>query len=77
MFEKSKLKKAIKNSKDRIAEIEQKRTRSQAALVEAILRHTEPDDKDVDFFNQFTAQIEEERENLHRLQKELEALESK
>ena len=77
MFEKSKLKKAIKNSKDRIAEIEQKRTRSQAALVEAILRHTEPDDRDVDFFNQFTAQIEEERENLHRLQKELEALESK
>ena len=77
MFEKSKLKKAIKNSKDRIAEIEQKRTRSQAALVEAILRHTEPDDRDVDFFNQFTTQIEEERENLHRLQKELEALESK
>ena len=77
MFEKSKLKKAIKNSKDRIAEIEQKRTRSQAALVEAILRHTDPVDRDVDFFNQFTAQIEEERENLHRLQKELEALESK
>lgn len=77
MFEKMKLKKAINQRKDRIAEIEQKRTRSQAALVEAILRHTEPDDRDVDFFNQFTAQIEEERANLHRLMKELEELEGK
>ncbi|MBR0235122.1 MAG: hypothetical protein IJQ37_01550 [Clostridia bacterium] len=77
MFEKMKLKKAINQSKERIAEIEQKRTRSQAALVEAILRHTEPDDRDVDFFNQFTAQIEEERANLHRLVQQLEELEGK
>ncbi|MBO4216727.1 MAG: hypothetical protein J5940_02155 [Clostridia bacterium] len=75
MFEKSKLKKAINRSKERIESIEQKRTRSQAALVEAILRHTEPDDRDVDFFNQFTAQIEEERANLHKLMKQLEELE--
>ncbi len=75
MFEKGKLKKAIKRSKERIEAIEQKRTRSQAALVEAILRHTEPDDRDVDFFNQFTAQIEEERANLHKLMKQLEELE--
>ena len=74
MFEKMKLKKAIKVSKERIAEIEQKRTRSQAALVEAILRHTEPDDKDVDFFNQFTAQIDAERENLHQLMKKYDEL---
>lgn len=77
MFEKMKLKKAINQSKERIAEIEQKRTRSQAALVEAILRHTEPDDRDVDFFNQFTAQIDEERANLHRLVQQLEELEGK
>ena len=77
MFEKAKLKKAIKKSKEHIAEIEQKRTRSQAALVEAILRHTDPDDRDVDFFNQFTEQIDAERENLHRLMKELDALEKK
>ena len=74
MFEKMKLKKAIKVSKERIAEIEQKRTRSQAALVEAILRHTEPDDRDVDFFNQFTAQIDAERENLHQLMKKYDEL---
>ena len=77
MFEKMKLKKAIKTSKERITEIEQKRTRSQAALVEAILQHKEPDDRDVDFFNQFTAQIEEERANLHRLMKELDEIEGK
>lgn len=77
MFEKMKLKKAINRSKERIADIEQKRTRSQAALVEAILRHTEPDDRDVDFFNQFTAQIDEERANLHRLMQQLEELEGK
>ena len=75
MFEKMKLKKAIERSKERIAEIEQRRTRSQAALVEAILQHKEASDVDVDYFNQFTAQIEEERSNLHSLMRELEALE--
>ena len=74
-MQKAKLKKAIKVSKERIEEIEQKRSRSQAALIEAILKNTQPDDADVDFFNRFTEQIEAERENLHKLQKELEALE--
>lgn len=75
MFEKKKLKKAIEKSKEKIAEIEQRRSRSQAALVDAILRHVDPDDADVDYFNQFTAQMEDERANLHRLMKELEELE--
>ena len=75
MFEKMKLKKAIERSKERITEIEQRRTRSQAALVEAILQQKDPDDKDVDYFNQFIAQIEEERSILHRLMKQLEDLE--
>ena len=42
MFKKMKLKKEIENCKKSIAELEQKRTRSQAALVEAILMKTEP-----------------------------------
>ena len=74
MFEKAKLKKAIKESKERIDSIEQKRTRSQAALVDAILRQAQPDDRDVDYFNQFTAQIDAERDNLHKLMKQLEEL---
>ena len=74
MFKKMKLKKEIENCKKSIAELEQKRTRSQAALVEAILMKTEPKDDDVDFFNKFTEQIEAERNKLHELMKELEAL---
>ena len=74
MFEKKKLKKAIEKSKARIADIEQRRSRSQAALVDAILRHVDPDDKDVDYFNQFTAQVDEEREHLHQLMEELNKL---
>ncbi len=74
MFKKLKLKREIEKSKNMISLLEQKRTRSQAALVEAILKHTSPDDKDVDFFNQFTAQIEEERERMHKMMKELEEL---
>ena len=76
MFKKKKLKKEIETCKKRIAELEGKRSRSQAALVEAILTHTEPNDKDVDFFNMFTKQIEEVRDQMHVKMKELEALES-
>ena len=74
MFEKAKLKKAIKNSKKQIEQLEQKRSRSQAALVEAILKQTEPDDQDVDYFNTFTEKIEAERNNLHKLMAELEQI---
>ena len=74
MFQKSKLKKAIKNSQKRIALLEQKRARSQAALVEAILRHTDPDDDDVEYFNQFTEQIEQERNRMHDMMRLLDEL---
>ena len=74
MFEKAKLKKAIKDSKKQIEFLEQKRSRSQAALVSAILSNTQPDDRDVDYFNQFTEKIEAERNNLHRLMAELDKL---
>ena len=74
MFKKMKLKKEIEQSKQKIAELEQKRARSQAALVEAILLKTEPKDDDVDFFNKFTEQIEQERQRMHELMKELDAL---
>ena len=77
MFEKHKLRKEIEKSKKNIEMLEQKRTRSQAALVEAILRHTDPDDKDVDFFNQFTDQIEAERGRMHNLMSQLEQLSAK
>ena len=77
MFEKRKIRKEIEKSKKIIEMLEQKRTRSQAALVEAILRHTDPDDRDVDFFNQFTDQIEAERTHLHSLMSKLDELTKK
>lgn len=77
MFKKAKLKRAIKKSIAKINFLEQKRSRSQAALVTAILTQTDPSDEDVDYFNHFTGLIEEERNNLHKLERELEELTKK
>ena len=74
MFKKHKIKKQIEKSKKIIEMLEQKRTRSQAALIEAILTHTTPADEDVDYFNRFTEQIETEREHMHKLMDELKKL---
>jgi len=68
MFEKYKIKRKIKKLSNSIREIEEKRYRSQAALVEAILTHNTPDDEDVDYFNKFTAEITNYRNEIHSLQ---------
>lgn len=73
MFEKACLKSQISKCKERIEALEQKRARSQAALTSALLRHEEPNDADVDYFNNYTAQIDEARTVLHNLIAELEA----
>ena len=77
MFEKAKLKKKIRNSEKRIAVWEQKRNRSQAALLNAILRETSPSDADVEYFNGFSAKIETERAILQKYMSELEKLQKK
>ena len=74
MLKKSKLKKAITASRKKIAALEQKRTRSQATLVYALLNHTTPDNADIEYFNQFTAQIEAERANMHELMAQFEQM---
>lgn len=74
MLQKSKLKKAINNSRKKIAALEQKRTRSQAALVYALLNHTTPSDSDIEYFNKFTVEIENERSTMHALMADLEKL---
>jgi hypothetical protein len=71
MFEKLKIKAEIKRCKRIIEELESKRTRSQAALVEAILTSKSPDDDDVEWFNRYTALIDSERSKLHELEKKL------
>ena len=67
MFQRLKLKKQIRQSKSKIEALEQKRIRSQAALVSAILEHRDPDDEDVEYFNNFTRLIEDERKVLQAL----------
>ena len=74
MREKRILNKKIAQCKASIEELEQKRSRSQAALITAILSNTTPDDEDVEYFNKFTAEIDAEREILRGLVAELESL---
>jgi hypothetical protein len=77
MFEKRKLRKQIKKAKEAIVELEQKRARSQAALIDALLKNEDPDDMEVDYFNQFSGKINGERERLRALTEEYEALTKK
>lgn len=74
MFEKAKLNRAIRQSKEKIELLEKKRYRSQAALVDAIMTHSTADDNDVEYFNLYTSQIEKERANLHKLMAQLNEL---
>lgn len=72
MFEKSKMKKELESKKRLIEELEKRRYRSQAKLVEAILMHQDPNDDDVDYFNKFTDEIEATRSDIQQLQHKLE-----
>ncbi len=74
MSKKSELKKAIQESEQEIETLEKKRTRSQSALLEAFLNHTQPSDADAEYFRVFSSLIELERENLRKLSAELEKL---
>ena len=77
MLEKYKLRKKIRNKKKLILALEARRARSQAALVEAILTKSVPNDRDVDYFNDYTAQIDAARTRMHALQQQLDAMEEK
>ena len=74
MFQKRKLRKQIRQSKETISELEQKRSRSQAALVSALLKQEIPRDEEVEYFNHFSEKIDREREQLQALTEEYEAL---
>ena len=71
MFEKFKIRKQIKVIRQRISFLEQKRARSQAALVDAIRRKVDPADEDVEYFNQFTGEIDRLRTEMHELENQL------
>lgn len=64
MFRKIRLRREIRKCIKLIAYLEGCRSRSQAALVSALLTNTEPADADVDYFNRYTAKINETRERM-------------
>ena len=72
--EKRKLKKEIKLCMQTIQEIERKRSRSQSALVQAILLQEQPDETDVEWFNKYTGEITACRNHMIELQKKLNSL---
>ena len=74
MSEKRKLKKEIKLCMQTIQEIERKRSRSQSALVQAILLQEQPDETDVEWFNKYTGEITACRNHMIELQKKLRSL---
>ena len=74
MSEKRKLKKEIKICRQTIEEIERKRSRSQSALVQAVLLQEEPNDNDVEWFNKYTGEITACRNHMIELQKQLDSL---
>jgi hypothetical protein len=74
MGEKSRLKREIKLCMSTIKEIERKRSRSQSALVQAILLQEQPDETDVEWFNKYTGEITACRNHMIELQKKLNSL---
>ena len=74
MFEKKKYKKEIKKCLATIEEIERKRSRSQSALVQAILLQEEPNEADVEWFNKYTGEITACRNHMTEIQKNLDTV---
>lgn len=74
MSRKSELEKAIRESEAEIEMLEQKRLRSMSSFIEALVSHDTPSEEDVEYFKTFSGLIELERENLRRLNEELERL---
>ena len=72
--EKRRLKKEIKLCMQTIQEIERKRSRSQSALVQAVLLPETPDERDVEWFNKYTGEITACRNHMIELQKKLNSL---
>ena len=72
--EKRKLKKKIKVCMQTIEEIERKRSRSQSALVQAVLLQETPEESDVEWFNKYTGEITACRNHMIELQKKLRSL---
>lgn len=71
MSKKSKLKKEIDDIEREIEALEQKRERSQIAVMRAMMQGVKPSPEDQHYFLTFSMLIDNERENLRQLYVEL------
>ena len=74
MSKKSQLKKAIEDCEREIEAYEHKRERSQTAIMRAMLAGQKTAPEDEQYFTLFSNLIDQERENLRKLQSELNEL---
>ncbi len=74
MSKKGELKRKIAESEEEIVLLEQKRGRSQSALLEAIISNRQPDPTDVEYFKTFSQLIDLERANWRKLKSALDNL---
>lgn len=74
MSKKRELAREIRILAGEIKGLEIKRSRSQAALIEALIDKKDPEPIDLEYFRTFTAQIDVKRDRLKDVTKELEAL---
>lgn len=77
MSKKSQLKKAIDDCEREIEAYEHKRERSQTAIMRAMLAGAKPSPEDEQYFTVFSNLIDQTRENLRKLQIELDDLKKK
>lgn len=74
MSKKTDLKRAIMESEKELADLERKCSRSQMAVLQAILNSTKVNEEDAQYFRVYTSLMEVERENLRKLKDELKSL---
>ena len=74
MSAKKDLAKEINTLEKEMAELESKRVRSMAALMESLISRRDPDESEMQFFRQYSAEIEIKREKLIELSERLKKL---
>lgn len=72
MSKQKELEREIRMLEEEIKILEIKRSRSQAALIEALISRQNPDEEEMQFFRTFTADIEVKRERMNALKAQLE-----
>lgn len=74
MSKRSKLAKELRMIEEEIRFLEIKRSRSMASLLESLISRAEPNAEDVQFFRNYTAEIEVKRQQLQQVLAQLEQI---